>query len=177
MLTAKLLLAYFLSTANVVGINVDTSNVDPEQAYCLAENIYHEAKSENIQGQFAVASVTLNRVRDIRFPRTICEVVKQSSVSRISKRISCAFSWYCENGKKGKEIPVRNKDGSINQQVVDQFQIASIIAIDVLNGTIKDNTNGAIYFHNPLISNPSWKPDMEKTVTIGNHNFYKSKKD
>ena len=173
MLTAELLLAYLLSTANFVGLDFDTSKVDPEQAYCLAENIYYESKGEDIRGQYAVASVTLNRANDPRFPNTVCGVVKQTGVSRIGKNIVCAFSWYCESNKKGKEIPVRNKDGSINQAVVDQFQIASIIAITVLSGEVEDNTHGATHFHNPHISQPEWRLEMKKTATIGNHTFYK----
>ena len=173
MLTAKLLLAYLLSTANYVGLDFDTSKVDPEQAYCLAENIYFESKGEDIRGQYAVASVTLNRANDPRFPNTVCGVVKQTAVSRISKNIVCAFSWYCENNKKGKEIPVRNKDGSINQAVVDQFQVASIVAITVLSGEVEDNTHGATHFHNPNISQPEWRREMKKTAIIGNHAFYK----
>lgn len=173
MITAKLLLTYLLSTANFVGIDVDTSKVDPEQAYCLAENIYYEARNEDIKGQFAVASVTLNRANDARFPDTICGVVKYTAISRSSKKLVCAFSWYCENDKKGREIPVRNKDGTVNQQVVDQFQIASIVAITVLGGNVDDNTRGATHFHNPFISHPAWRNEMTKTMTIGNHTFYK----
>ena len=173
MMTAKLLLAYLLSTGNIVGIDIDTSQIDPEQAYCLAENIYYEARNEDIQGQFAVASVTLNRANDARFPSTICEVVKQSAVSRVTKKLVCAFSWYCENDKKGKEIPVRNKDGSINQQVVDQFQVASIVAITMLGGEIEDNTHGATHFHNPYTSHPAWRKELTKTMRVGNHDFYK----
>ena len=174
MITAKILLAYLLSTAHVTGINVDTSNIDPEQAYCMAENVYYEARNEGIQGQFAVASVTLNRANDARFPDTICDVVKFSTVSKVSKSIVCAFSWYCENDKKGKEIPVRNKDGSVNQQVVDQFQIASMVAISVLSGAVEDNTHGSTYFHNPHTSHPAWAQVYQKTMLIGNHAFYKN---
>jgi len=173
MITAKLLLAYFLSTANIVGIDIDTSKIDPEQAYCLAENIYYEARNEDIQGQFAVASVTLNRANDARFPNTICGVVKQTALSRVSKKLVCAFSWYCENDKRGKEIPVRNRDGSVNQQVVDQFQIASIVAITVLGGDVEDNTHGATHFHNPFTSQPAWRRELTKTMRVGNHDFYK----
>ena len=173
MITAKLLLAYILQTASVVVPGVDTSNIDPDQAYCLAKNIFYEAKSESIQGQFAVASVTLNRANDPRFPDTVCEVVQQSAVSRVSKQVVCAFSWYCDNDKKGKEIPVRNNDGSINQAVVDQFQVASIVAITILAGNVSDNTKGATHFHNPFTSNPAWRYEMTRTMTIGNHSFYK----
>lgn len=173
MLTAKLLLAYLLQTASIVGLDVDTSKVDPEQAYCLAKNIYYEARNEDIRGQFAVASVTINRANDPRFPSTICEVVKQTTIHKISKRLVCQFSWYCDNDKKGKEIPVKNNDGTINQQVVDQFQVASIVAITILGGEVEDNTNGATHFHNPNISQPAWRNELKKTMTIGNHSFYK----
>ena len=173
MITAKILLAYLLQTASIVGLDVDTSKIDPEQAYCLAENIYYEARNEDIQGQFAVASVTLNRVNDSRFPNTICGVVKQMTVARASKKLVCAFSWYCESDKKGKEIPVRNKYGPINQNVVNQFQVASIVAIEVLGGNVEDNTRGATHFHNPFTSHPSWRKKLKKTMRVGNHDFYK----
>jgi len=174
MLSAKLLLIYLLSSTNIAGLDIDTSRIDPEQAYCLAENIYYEARNEDIQGQFAVASVTLNRVNDARFPNTICEVVKYSVTSKINKKLVCAFSWYCENDKHGREIPVRNKDGTVNQKVVDQFQVASIVAITVLAGDVQDNTHGATYFHNPFTSQPSWRSELIKTMRIGNHDFYRA---
>lgn len=173
MITAKLLLAYVLQTAHVVVPGVDTSKIDPDQAYCLAKNVFYEAKSESIQGQFAVASVTLNRANDPRFPDTVCEVVQQSAVSRVSKQVVCAFSWYCDSDKKGKEIPVRNRDGSVNQAVVDQFKSASIVAITVLGGNFKDNTHGATHFHNPRYSQPSWASELRRTLRLGNHDFYK----
>jgi spore germination cell wall hydrolase CwlJ-like protein len=153
--------------------NMDISRVDLNQAYCLAENVYYEARNEDIRGQFAVAAVTINRANDERFPSTICGVVKSSAVSRTSKKIVCAFSWYCENNMKNKEIPIKNKDGSMNQRIVDQFQVASMVAISTLAGEVEDNTKGATHFHNPFISFPSWRLEMNKTMRIGNHDFYK----
>lgn len=173
MITAKILLSYLLQTANIVGIDVDTSKIDPAEAYCLAENIYYEARNEDIKGQFAVASVTLNRKNDSRFPDTICGVVKQTATSRVSKKLVCAFSWYCENDRKGREIPVKNKDGTINQQIVDQFQVASIVAITVLAGNVEDTTKGATHFYNPNVSSPPWARELKKTASLGNHDFHK----
>ena len=46
---------------------------------CLATNIYHEARGEPLKGQVAVALVTLNRVADPRYPKTICKVVFQKN--------------------------------------------------------------------------------------------------
>ena len=51
--------------------------VDKEQHKCLALNIYHEARSESMEGQIAVAQVTLNRVAHSEWPSTICEVVSE----------------------------------------------------------------------------------------------------
>jgi spore germination cell wall hydrolase CwlJ-like protein len=175
MITAKILLAYLLQSADISGLSIDTTQIDQQEAYCLAENIYYEARNEDIRGQFAVASVTLNRTKDGRYPKTVCGVVQQSARSRITNGLVCAFSWYCENDKKGKEIPVKNKDGSINQAVVDQFQIASIVAITVLSGNVEDNTKGATHFHNPNTSNPAWRHELTKTIKVGNHDFYRLK--
>lgn len=173
MLTAKVLLSYLLQSADVAGLSIDTSKINFQEAYCLAENIYYEARSEDIRGQFAVASVTLNRAKDPRFPNTICNVVQASARSKTNNRLVCAFSWYCEKAKKGAEIPVKNKDGTVNQAIVDQFQVASIVALKVLSGSVPDTTKGSTHFHNPHTSSPSWRFQLKKTMTIGNHTFYR----
>lgn len=46
---------------------------------CLATNVYREARGEPFAGQVAVAKVTLNRVADKRYPKTICKVVYQKN--------------------------------------------------------------------------------------------------
>lgn len=161
---------YLLQTATLAGLSIDTTKIDVEEAYCLAENVYYEARSEDIRGQFAVASVTMNRVNNKRYPNTVCGVVKQTA--GIGSRIVCAFSWYCENDRKGKDIPIKNKDGSVNQLVVDQFQVAMMVAITTLGGDVKDITKGATHFHNQTIT-PQWSSEMRKTLTLGNHTFYR----
>jgi len=173
MITAKILLVYLLQSANITGVTIDTSKIDIQEASCLAENIFYEARNEDIKGQFAVASVTINRTKDSRFPDTVCEVVSQTAYSKLTNRVVCAFSWYCENNRKGKYPLFLNKDGTINQAVVDQFQVAIIIAITMLNGDVEDNTKGSTHFHNPNISNPAWKNELIRTVRYGNHDFYK----
>ena len=91
--------------------------------YCLAQNVYFEAKSEPLAGQYAVADVVLNRVNDTRYPNTICEVVKEGPIKEswktkqdtssimmmnafiIQERHRCQFSWYCD----GKPDTVRDQ--------------------------------------------------------------------
>jgi len=41
----------------------------------LAKNIFYEAGNQEIKGKIAVAYVTLNRTRDKKFPKSICNVV------------------------------------------------------------------------------------------------------
>lgn len=41
--------------------------------------MYHEARSQGLAGQLAVSLVVLNRVKDKRYPNTICEVVHQGA--------------------------------------------------------------------------------------------------
>src|SRR5689334_1981047 len=36
---------------------------------CLAENVYYEARGESLNGQYAVAEVTMNRLRAPSYPK------------------------------------------------------------------------------------------------------------
>ena len=123
-----------------------------KQIDCLAENIYHEARSEPEKGKVAVALVTLNRVEDPRFPKDICGVVKQKTQGM------CQFSWFC--------TPVTSNKGS------ESYQSAKEVAVYVYANYEKlhDITKGALYYHADYV-NPGWK--LQKTVTIGRHIFYK----
>jgi len=66
---------------------------------CLAMNIYHEGRGEEMRGQAAIAAVTMNRVRSARYPDTVCAVVwqrKQFSWTRAAARhhiIDDAQAW------------------------------------------------------------------------------------
>lgn len=44
---------------------------------CLASAIYHEARSEPLQGQYLVGKVILNRVKSSHYPSDICKVAYQ----------------------------------------------------------------------------------------------------
>ena len=76
-----------------------------EALMCLALNVYHEAKNQSLIGQIAVAQVVMNRVKDERYPNTVCEVVEQGPTYSWKPdypvRNRCQFSWYCD-GKSDK---------------------------------------------------------------------------
>src|SRR4051812_31944557 len=65
----------------------EAADVDRRDALCLARNIYFEARGEGSRGQYAVAAVTLNRVREKRWADGICGVVYQK------KQFSWTQSW------------------------------------------------------------------------------------
>lgn len=132
----------------------DLGKYQQRQIDCLAQNIYHEARSESNQGQQAVAFVTLNRTQDGRFPTDICGVVKQKS------RTVCQFSWFCTKVKLDKT----------SDAYKEALQVALHVYANYFNLT--DITGGALYYHADYVK-PRWK--LEKTKTIGRHIFYKEK--
>lgn len=137
----------------------DTSRIQytQEDVRCLAQNIYFEARNEPIQGRLAVAFVTVNRVRDASFPNTVCAVVRQGI--RRGRHHLCQFSWYCDR----RADIVRNEE---------KYADAMTLAMEVLEGHVEDNTNGALYYHANYVS-PRWRDGFEHTTTIGNHIFYR----
>ena len=122
--------------------------VDPEQHKCLALNIYHEARGERVEGQIAVAQVTLNRVNHTKWESTICGVVYEAK----------QFSW-----------THLIKDPAPTE--ARAWTRARIIARDVMIGNVEDPTNGAVYYHANYV-NPDWAEFMDLTKVIGNHLFY-----
>jgi spore germination cell wall hydrolase CwlJ-like protein len=135
--------------------------IDPEQdpeLYCLALNIYFEARGEPVEGQYAVADVTLNRVESSQFPDTICEVVYQCR--RSSK---CQFSWVHR---------VRNPH---NPRILEReaWHDAQLYAYEIANWNVRRGiTDGATYFHANYVR-PRWRHSFELTDRIGVHLFYR----
>lgn len=127
--------------------------LDDKQVKCLAENVYHESRGESLQGQVAVAKVTLNRL-DEGYAHSICGVVKQG----------CQFSWTC-NG------PKTAPSGQSWYQAVG-------VALVTLNNKeqVEDPTNGATHFHATYINwQPTWRRVKNSVQQIGNHIFYRVK--
>ena len=134
---------------------------------CLALNIYHEARGQSIAGQIAVGQVTLKRVKDNRFPNTICEVVMQGphraswkgTGEMIPVRHRCQFSWYCDGkSDKIKQRKAYNQIVSLSQILIDQDMI--------------DITSGATHYHAYYVS-PAWARSKKRTTKIEDHIFYK----
>mgnify|MGYP003132292725 CR=1 FL=1 len=132
---------------------------------CLALNIFFEARNQPLQGQVAVTQVVLNRVSDPEYPDKICDVVFQAQKNKSGRilRNRCQFSWFCD-GKS--DVP----------HDIDALRWANHVAISVLYGLHPDITNGATHYHSNKVR-PKWAVSMKKTVEIGDHMFFKKRKE
>jgi hypothetical protein len=91
LLTALTLIVVLINTSTepdeVVEV-VEAKPVDKKQLKCLADNIYYEARGEDITGKAAVARVVMNRV-NYGFASTPCNVVYQvTTVTKVKSNPS-----------------------------------------------------------------------------------------
>ena len=143
-----------------------------EQTECLAQNVYHEARSQGTAGRMAVIAVTINRVNDSRFPNTVCDVVKQGphrpswkgTGEMIPVRHKCHFSWYCD-GKSDKIYD--------NDTYNDIYNLSYSVMYDMI--TLVDITEGATHYHADYVL-PDWASTKTKTIEIEDHIFYRWEK-
>ena len=154
-----------------------TTSADEEspEFICLVENIYFESKGESMRGKIAVGVVTLNRVKDPRYPSTICEVVKQGPVRESWKtrqdstlaadqrlynpvRHRCQFSWWCDGYKERIKY---------DENWIDSVKAAK----SALTGKYDDLVDGATHYHAVYVT-PEWANRLRFIVQIDNHKFY-----
>lgn len=137
----------------------EAMQVSDRELWCLATAIYFEARGENYRGQVAVAQVVLNRVKDHRYPDTICGVVFQNQ----HRRNACQFSFACDG------IPETVTE---RQPWVQAEDIATKVASGELYLT---EVGDATHYHATYVR-PAWAPRMTKVTQIGLHVFYKFKR-
>lgn len=122
---------------------------------CLALNVYHEARGEPIEGQLAVAMVTLNRARVAEVG--VCEVV-------LARK---QFSWTILGVK---DRPMRIRTGWFPKEEA-AWERAKMVAQEAPK--MRDFTMGATFYHAKTETvNPTWSYGMERKGTWGEHHFY-----
>lgn len=130
-------------------------NTSPREFQCLARNVYHEARGESLEGQIAVAQVTLNRVAHWRYPDTICEVVHQDTGS---KSYDCQFSWTC--------------DGLPDQPTeMKAYALATLLAGEVLLDAPENYAGTAMHYVAESALDRVWVKRMKVHGKIGRHVF------
>ncbi|MEL8056904.1 MAG: cell wall hydrolase [Pseudomonadota bacterium] len=126
-----------------------------KQTQCLAQAVYYEARSERTEGQLAVAEVIVNRVKDHRYPNTICDVVFQGA----TRTTGCQFTFTCDGAMKKQPNGWR-------------WEKAQTIASHVVMGLNEKKTRDATHYHATYV-NPVWNSGLIKTRQIGTHIFYR----
>ena len=124
----------------------------PKDVECLTKNIYYEARGEDKTGKYAVAHVTLNRMKTGKWGNDVCKVVYAKK----------QFSWTFQ-----KKLPKPNKD---------LFEESKAIAIEVLEGARIRGLANSLYYHADYIRQPRWADPEEHVLTIGRHLFYNNAK-
>ena len=170
----EVLVSFMVATTAVESPEVDKFRLT--EATCLAKNMYFEARNQGLAGQLAVSLVVMNRVKDERFPNTICGVIEQERASPISKwwlkekgkivpiRNRCQFSWFCD-GKSDDP-----KEPTTYGRLLD-------ISKDLVYGhlDVVDFTEGATHYHADYVY-PAWRKQKKKTVEVADHIFYRWEK-
>ena len=114
---------------------------------CLAKNIYYEAGIESDKGKYAVAQVTINRLKSGKWGDSVCSVVHAKS----------QFSWTL---KKKLETPSGNA-----------WADSQWIAHRVLHGDRVAQLDKAMFYHADYVK-PKWRDPVAKIQQIGQHIFY-----
>jgi spore germination cell wall hydrolase CwlJ-like protein len=138
-----------------------TKPVNRDELKCMTDNIYYEAASQSVIGKIAVGRVVLNRVRDPRFPKSVCAVVYQgSSRHGEAKKFgeACQFSWTCEGPAKA----VYNERYEESKKVAYQL---------LAYNSFSDSLKNALYFHADSVA-PYWSKQKKLIAKIDNHLFY-----
>ena len=130
------------------------------QGRCLAENIYHEARGEPLRGRYAVAWVTMNRVRSAEFPNSVCGVVHQK-VKGVAQ-----FSWIVQN------MPAPHGAEWREAQRIARVVLA---ARDAAMTDPFDGNENVMFYHADYVSEKSsrwFRTSLDEVGQIGDHIFY-----
>ena len=158
-----------------------TEESHPDE-YCIALNIYYEARDDNLAGKYAVADVVLNRVNDPRFEDTVCTVIREgvyleswstaqhkdlADEERIyyPKKNWCQFSWWCDG------LPDEPDQ-------MGAWRDAQIIAYNIVQfNAFRGITEGATHYHATYVapdwSLKEWRPVYQLVGRVGEHIFYR----
>jgi spore germination cell wall hydrolase CwlJ-like protein len=161
MKTIIIALAMLVTTSAANAKGLYTPEEQPEM-WCMAQNIYYEARGSNRADRMAVADVVLNRVNDVRYPNSICAVVQQGkkNADGSMRRNACQFSWYCD----GKSDWPKDEDAWIDAQLIAY----NLIKYQQGRGL----TEGSTHYHATYVK-PRWARDLQLIGRIGVHIFYR----
>jgi len=115
---------------------------------CLAENVYYEAGVEPVQGKYAVAQVTLNRLKTGHWGNSVCKVVHAKA----------QFSWTLKKKlDKPKGVLWAESQMIAHSVLVDKVRVRPL--------------QQALMYHASYVS-PAWADRTQYITKVGQHLFY-----
>jgi len=165
-------MAEFILLLVLQGMSIPESDIDAESFRCMTYNIYHESRGEGELGRLAVAHLVRERVKDKRFPSTVCGVVYFSLVK--GDRTECAFSWVCDI--YANDIQLMLRDGTTHKSNLKSFVASATIAASALTEKSINPCKGANYYYNPRKASPRWAKIYTPKCQIGKHTFMRREK-
>jgi spore germination cell wall hydrolase CwlJ-like protein len=136
----------------VVSYKVNAIHLSEQDRECLARNVFYEAGNQPAAGQIAVAQVTLNRVKDGRWGKHVCDVVYSKA----------QFSWTLNHKKKW------------TQPKGELWTAAKANTLRFERGTRIRGLEQSLTYHADYIKQPSWAKQQLAVKYIGQHIFYRS---
>jgi len=121
---------------------------------CLARNIYYEAGVEPLMGKYAVANVTINRVKSGYWGSHVCDVVYAKD----------QFSWTKE--KKRAWIQLKGSNWATSRAVAESA---------LTQGIRVKQLKHALFYHADYVS-PTWRDRTKQVLKVGQHIFYSQAK-
>lgn len=129
----------------IVNTPIQQFNITDEEIEMLKYIVEQETRGGSYRHKCIVTNVILNRVKDSRFPNTVKGVLFQKN------QFSSTWNYYQKKNK-----PDNNTVNAVN---------------DVLNGKVKDESNGALYFHSN--SKDGWFGTLTFVMEFEGHRFFK----
>jgi len=120
---------------------------------CLTRNVYYEAGAEPEAGKYAVAHVTVNRLKSGYWGKTVCRVVYAPK----------QFSWTLAK--------------HLTRPDPELWDRSRQVAYEVLNGARVRGLDRSLFYHAVWITEPRWADPKQEAAKVGNHIFYNGARD
>ena len=115
---------------------------------CLTRNVYYEAGVEDKAGKYAVAHVTVNRLKTGYWGKDVCKVVYAKK----------QFSWTAQKRLPKPDPTVWAESRDVARKVLTGYRVSGLMH--------------SLYYHAIYIKDPVWADTQHEAGQIGNHVFY-----
>ena len=119
---------------------------------CLTRNVYYEAGVEDTPGKYAVAHVTVNRLKTGYWGKSVCKVVYAKK----------QYSWTAQKKLPRPNPTVWAESRAVAEKVLTGYRVSGLMH--------------SLYYHAIYIKDPKWADTQHEAGQIGNHVFYNKAK-